>query len=133
MLEARCMPARLQYGEVAAQVGVFVGEGLLQRIADPRLGGQVHDPAGAGLPQQVREGLGVGHVHAHHAEAGMLHQGGGSRLLEGRVVVGVELVHPHDLLAAFQQAQGGMASDEAGRAGDDDQGGPLRMAVAEDV
>jgi len=61
--------AALQHREVAREVGVGVGEGLLQGVADPRLGGQVdHLIESFGLEQRGH-GSPVCQVQAQEAEA----------------------------------------------------------------
>ena len=42
------------------------------------------------------------------------------RLLQPHVVVGIEIVEPDHLVAAVEQRLGGVVSDEAGGAGDED-------------
>ncbi len=103
------------------QVGPLVGEGVLQGVADPRLGRQMHHPPRAAVPHQGLEGVGVRHVHPLQPEARAIQQRLDPRLLQGRVVVGIEVVDPDDLLATVQQPQGHEPADEPRRAGDDDQ------------
>ncbi len=116
------MAAGLQHREVPLQIRVLVGERVLDRVAHPGLGGQMHHPPGGGVSHQRRKGLGVGHVKALQAEARMVHEGLEAGLLQRRIVIGVEVVDAYDLLAPLEQPQGDEPTDESGCAGDDDQG-----------
>ena len=120
VLEAVRMAAGLEHRQVAGEVGLLVGEGVVDRVAHARLGGEVHDPPRPLGPHQRAEALGVGDVEADHPEAGQGLEPGGPGGLQGRVVVVVEVVHPHDALAAAEQAFGHVHADEPGCAGDDD-------------
>jgi len=71
------------------------------------------------LAQGLHAGA-VGHVHLHEAEARVRLQPGKARLLEGGVVVVVQVVEADHLVAAREQAQRGVHADKTGSAGDED-------------
>ncbi len=86
-----------------ADIGPFVGERVLQRVADPGLGREVNDAPRPALAHQAFEGVGLGDVHAHQLEIRPLLERPDPGLLERRIVIGVEVVDADDLLAAVQQ------------------------------
>ena len=77
-------------------------------------------PFGARGADQFGHGLGVGDISAHHAEARIRRQPPRPQLFQRDVVIGVEVVHADDGLAALQQALRHVHADEAGRSGDND-------------
>ena len=74
----------------------------------------------AGLAQQPGHGVGVGDVDPLELEARPADQARDPRLLQARVVIGVEVVDADHLLAAVEQALGDEPPDESRRSGDDD-------------
>ena len=114
------VPRGLQHRQMAGQVGPLIGEGVLQRISHPRLGGQVHDPPHARVRDQGAHLLVVGDVGAHHAKAVAPLEPRGAGRLQARVVIVVEDIDADHRLAPIQQAFGDVHADEAGRAGDQD-------------
>ena len=69
MADARAVAAGFQHRELAGDVGALIGERIVQGIADPGLGREVHDAPGRDLLHQHLEGAGVGHVDPGHVEA----------------------------------------------------------------
>ncbi len=126
------MARRLQNRKMTGQVGALVGERLVDRIANARLGGEVHDPLGAAVGDQRREGLMVRDVEADHGEARSRFQPRRPRRLERGIVVVDEGIDAYDGFPTIKQAVGRVSPDEPGRAGDDDGHGPpsLRPAVS---
>ena len=117
------MPARFKQVGEGNHVAFHVGVGVLYRVAHSGLGGQVDNPLDALLGKAALYGLGVGQVFAveNVAAAGAL---GGlfedleAGLLDGRVVVVVDYVKPHYVVAALEQCLGDVKTDEACVAGD---------------
>ena len=68
MLDA-VVAAGLQHRQVAGKVGALVGEGVVDRVADAGLGGEVDDPLAPGVRTRAAIGLGVGDIGADHAES----------------------------------------------------------------
>ena len=108
------VPRGLEHAQMAGQIGLLVGKGVLNRIANSGLGGQVDNPLGAAVAHQGRQGLGVGDVHSDHAKIGAGFQPGRAGGLERRIVIGVEVVDADDGFASIQQALDGVHTDEAG-------------------
>src|SRR5690606_24183516 len=90
-----------------------------RRIADARLRRQVHHPrrlvGGKGLLHR----LAVRQVGGDVGIARLVQQPRQARLLQAGVVVLVEVVNADDLVAALEQPQSHVGSDEAGGAGDE--------------
>ena len=104
----------------ADEVGVDVGGGLLEAVANSGLGGQVDHAVGLGLGEQRRHRFAIGQVDGRVAIALARFKPRKARLFQRRVVVGVEIVQPHHSVAAIQQPMRDVGADEAGRAGDQD-------------
>jgi hypothetical protein len=113
------MTGSLQHRQVAGQIGVLIGERVVDRVAHARLSGQVHNALGADRPDQLGERDVVGDIHADHGEAWTILEPGGAGGLEGRVIIVVEKIDPDHRLAALQQALGHVHADEARRARND--------------
>ncbi len=122
VLESLGVAASLQHRQMPGEIGPLVGEGVVDRVAHAGLRREMHHPPGAGGAHQGRKGLSLCDVHALQLEARAVQQRLDPRLLQGRVVIGIEVVHPQDLFAAIQQPLADEAADEPCGAGDDDQG-----------
>jgi len=118
----------LQQGQVPGQVAALIGEGVFDRVANPGLGGQVHDPVGAAVAHKGLDRIAVGDVEPGHGETGARLERRRAAGLQRRIIIGVEDVDADDGLAAIQQAMSDMGSDEAGGAGDDDGHDPTSLA-----
>jgi hypothetical protein len=114
------VPAALQDVQEGDDVRVDVGVGVGQRVAHPRLRGQVDHAVEPSPAEQLGDGGALGEVQLAEAEARVPPQLRQPRLLEGDVVVVVEAVDPDEVVAARQQAPADMKADEAGRAGHQD-------------
>ena len=92
--------------------------GLIKGKANSRLRGEMHDAREAPIAEQPRGRVRIGQVELLEREpvpAGKLRE---ARLLEGDVVVGVEVVDADHRVAAREQRRGRVHPDETGRAGD---------------
>ena len=115
------MAAGLQHRTKADQIALDVHAGILNRIAHPRLGGQVNHPIRGVGGHQGGQGADIGHIELRKVELPRL--GDGLQPLqagpfEGGVVLGVEVVETHHPLATLQQPLHHGRTDEAGRPGD---------------
>ena len=128
MAHRRGVATRLEYGEVAGEVGALVGRRVLERVADAGLGGEV-DHAVRLRRARGHDG-GVGDVAGGHLDAGLARKPGGPRALQGRVVVAVEVVQPEHAVAPGGERQADVVADEARGAGDEDGGHGPRLAEA---
>jgi len=91
------VPAALEDVKEADEVGVDVRVGVLDRVADSGLGGEVDDDAEAVRGEEGLHLAAIGKVDADKDEAVLLFKPLESGLLEGRVVVVVEVVEADDL------------------------------------
>ena len=96
--------------DVVAQVGV----GRDQRIAHPRLRGQVHDLAEPAVAKQRRGRRRIGQVQPLEGKPRAAVERGDARLLERDVVVRLEVVDAHDLRTRVEQRTRRVHADEAG-------------------
>ena len=112
--------AALQNAEEADDVGIDIGLGRFQAVADARLGGEVDHPARPRGGEQGGDAVAVSQVQRMMVIGGVGLKLGQARLLQRRIVIGVEVVQADDALAPLQQTPGGVKADEAGGAGDQD-------------
>ena len=125
-------PAALQHVEEADQVGVNIGARVLDGVAHPGLGGEVHDDRGAELLEHGLQGAEVGDVGPHEGEpaarealrvgpAPARHLGEHPQAVEldARVVVGVQVVQGHDARALPEEPPAQECAYESGGAGNE--------------
>ena len=109
-------PAGFDDMEKAHEVGADEVLRRLQGLAHPRLRRQMGHEAGlVGLEQQPHR-LPIRKITPREGEAGKLPKLGEPRLLQGDVIIGVEIVEADDAAARLQQAARQMKADEPGRA-----------------
>ena len=97
----------------ADDVRVDVRVRVRDRVAHARLRGEVHDAVEPVLHEQRLHARAVGDVHLHEREAALWYEAREPRLLQRRVVVVVEVVKTHNLLAAIEKDMRDMRADEA--------------------
>ena len=102
------------------QVRVDVGEGIFQGVPDPDLGGKVVDDGKRLALEEPQEPGPVHDIHAVEGKALPGKKAGEAGLLEGDLVVVVQVVDPHHRMAHREESVGEGGSDEAGRASDKD-------------
>ena len=112
------VPAPLENVDETDEIRVDVGMGVLQRVPDPGLRGEVDDRIGPFAREELRHRRAVRDAGPCIAETGERRDAIEPRLLEGDVVVRIEIVDADDLVAAFEQAKRDGGADEAGRSGD---------------
>ena len=112
------VPAPLDNIDEADEIGADVRVGVLQRVTDPCLRSQVDDHVGPFSREELRHCRAIGDAGPRVAESVVRRYAIEPRLLEGDVVVRIEVVHADDLVAAFEQSKRDGRSDEAGRTGD---------------
>ncbi len=103
-------------GDIARHVGVRV----LERIAHPRLRGEVHDALEFLAPEEVRHAAVVGEIELDETKTRQRLEPREPRPLQVHVVVVVEVVEPHDFIAARDEALRDMRADEPRSTGDED-------------
>ena len=112
----------------AGEVGVDVGVRVLQRVPDAGLRGEVDDRFGPFAREDLRDRRAVRDVSAHVAEAWERPGPVEPRLLESDIVVRIEIVDAHDLVATLEQAQRERGADESGRPGEKNLHGSGRIS-----
>ena len=93
--------AALEHVRRAHDVAVDVGERVLDRVTDPRLRREVDHPLELLLREEIRHPRAIREVELDEAEARERAQLLEPRVLEAHVVVVVEVVEAHDLVAAL--------------------------------
>ncbi|CAA6671032.1 unnamed protein product [Spirodela intermedia] len=109
--------AGLQEGDQSGDVAVDVGGRVLNGVADAGLSGEVHDVGEGDDVEELCEQASVVDVALHDEDA-VVGEAGLAGLLQGGVVVGVEVVEAHYAIAALLEVDGDVGADEAGGAGD---------------
>ncbi len=119
------MAAAFEHMAKTHQIALDVGAGVLQRMAHPGLGSQMHHGTGPHAGKQGRQGLAVDQIQGFKGKALAPHplDQGQAGPLEGRVVVRVEVVEAHHPLAPCQQRPCHGCTDEAGNTRDQDRSG----------
>jgi len=112
--------ASFQHVEGPGHVAVDVSLRILERVAHARLRRQVHDPREALAREQCADLRGVRQIELHEAEGGVAFEPLEARLLEGDVVVLVEIIETHHLVTLAEQPLRRRRPDEPGGACDQD-------------
>ena len=116
----RVQPAAFEDVQRPDDVAVDVRVRVLERVANSGLGTEMHDSVELVFDKQRLHRRTIGEVDAGHGEGIVAVQDRRASLLQGYVVVIVEVVEADDRVAAFQQRLCGEEPDEAGGACDED-------------
>ena len=133
-----------QHGQEADHVGVDVGLGVFDAVADARLGPEVDDASGRVFGEQGGHAVAIRQIERVVEVTGLGQQEVEPRLFQGRVVVVVEVIDADHCLAPRQQTARGVEADEPGRTGDENRalgghgfaiapGGRLRHLISKAV
>ena len=114
------VPAAFEHVEEAGDVGVDIVVRRRERMANPGLGGKMHHMGEPTFRKQRRHAVAVLEVELMEAERIVAGEFGEARLLEGGVVIGVEVVDADHGAPARREALGDVETDEPGGAGDQD-------------
>ncbi|MNH13311.1 hypothetical protein D3C79_728790 [compost metagenome] len=114
------VPTGFQHIEETHQVRLPVDIRVVQRVAHPGLGRQVHHLGKSVLLKQAHQGRFVDDVHFPEAKTRQSLQHLEACVLEFHVVIVVEVIDTNDLLTLAAQALDRMKADETGRTGDQD-------------
>src|SRR5580704_14153972 len=114
------MPTALENVERAGDVALHVGMRCLDRIAHARLSPKMHHTLEFFLCEAARHTCGVRAIKLNEAKARLLLKQSEACLLQGDVVVVIEIVEANDLVAALEQTPRRMKTDEARGSGDQD-------------
>jgi hypothetical protein len=120
-MPATTAPTSLQHVEEAHQVGIHIGVRIDQRMAHAGLRREMHDMRVA-AGEQRRAGVTVGEIAPLEPKTRERRQLGEPRLLQGRIVIGAEIVDADDGASVLQQPSRHVKADESGRAGDQNGG-----------
>jgi hypothetical protein len=112
--------ATLQDVGEARDIALDIGMRIHQRIAHPGLGGQMHHAVEPVLLEQRLHARAVRHIQLHELKARLAREPRQAVMLELGVVVVVQIVQAHHLVAAGEQDLADMHADKAGRAGNQD-------------
>src|SRR5690606_18357593 len=107
-------PAGLQDVQEPHDIGVDVGARVFQAVAYAGLGGQVHDPVGLMAVENAPHGGSVLQARLFKGEVRKGEQAIEPGLLEGGVVVIVQVVDAHHLVAMGKANLGEVGADKAG-------------------
>ena len=94
--------------------------GIDQRIAHAGLGGEIDHPLRLFALEKLGNPSAIGNIEPRQRETRVGRQTRESCLLEGDVVVVVEIVYPDDFVAAREQALADMHADKTRGAGEQD-------------
>ena len=109
------MAAALENIHKANQIGLDIGVGIFQRIANTGLCRQIDHPVRARVGKNTVHRGSVLNGGAREAEAGMWHEPGESRLFQRDIIIVIQIINSDDLITTFQQTERTMHSDKASR------------------
>src|SRR3954468_4178679 len=117
---------------MADEVGLHIGLWVLDAVADPRLRAQMNDVFEVIGVGKALERFGVGEIHPFEpkAVAVLARQIVEPRLLEGRVLIVIEIVAPDDVIAALKKGtRRGRADEPRGSSNENSHGRPIGGAA----
>src|SRR6266480_8087728 len=114
------VPAAFENVQKTDDIAIDVGVGILERMAHTRLSRQMYDPIWRFALEHFFDSCPVGNVGLDEAETLVPGQPRQSRLLQGNVVVVVEVVQAQNIVAAREQPLRDMHPDESRRSCDPD-------------
>ena len=121
MLRRRAAAAFEHIGK-AHEIAVDIGMGILDAVANPRLGGEVEHPFRPCLVPDALEPRPVGEIDEGQLETVALVEHPTATLLQSDVVIGRQIVKADHGEAVAQQPLAEVKADEARGTGDDDPG-----------
>ena len=113
------MAARLEEVRESDEIGVDIGAGIFERVANAGLGSEMDHLGGPVRLEQPVPRIGVGEVQALEPEQRLRFEHAESRLLEGAVAVGREVVDANDRPPELEEAPRNREADKASGAGDE--------------
>ena len=113
------MPAAFQHVAERDQIVANVRVRRDQRMANAGLRGEMHDGGWRLRAKQLRAGVGDRQVGARKREVRVSRERSRPRLLQGDVVIRIEVVDADDVGAAFAERARDVHADEAGGTGHD--------------
>ena len=113
------LPAGFENVQEARQVRGAVCAGIDQRIAYTRLRREIDDMGEFSLFEQRIHRRGISQIALDKAEVFLAPEHGEARVLQRRIVIGIEIVKAGDVVACTKQAAGDVKTDEASGSGDE--------------
>ena len=114
------MPTAFEYIDEADEIGIDVGMGIDERIADSGLGGKIDHGVEAIFIKEGGHRLTIGEIDVDMDKARTFSQSGHAMPLQLRIIVVVEVIQPHHLGPTVDEPFCQMCSDKAGGAGNQD-------------
>jgi hypothetical protein len=114
------VPASFEDVEKADDVAVDVHVGILERVADARLSRKVNDALRPFARKEIRYPASVGDIELDEPESGVRREPREARLLQGNVVVVVEVIEAENVVAARKEPLRDVHPDESRCARDED-------------
>jgi hypothetical protein len=114
------VPASFEYIEKADNVAVDVHMGILEGVANARLSRKMNDALRPFAFEELSHTLPVGNVDLDGTESSARGKSREARLLQGNVIVAVEIVQPENVVAAREEPLRDMHSDESRCSRDED-------------
>jgi hypothetical protein len=114
------MASTLENGEEGREVRASVGMGMVDRVADPRLRGEMDHAFGALLLEEGEGAIGVGEVEFMVPIARVVGETGQAGALQRHVVVGIEVIDAHHIVTSLEERECYIRTDEARRSSDQD-------------
>jgi hypothetical protein len=115
---AAVVAAPFQHVDEALDVGVDVGVGVFERIANARLRRKMDDQREPVLCEQRGDCRAIGKIGVDETEPRIFAQDVEPGPLQRRIIVIIETVQTNDIAAFRQQPAGDVKADKAGRTGD---------------
>jgi hypothetical protein len=112
---ATIVPAAFQNIGEADQVGVDIGVRISERVSHARLRRQMNDDGKAMPRKQCRHRHAIRHIKHFELKARVVAQNIEPSRLQPWIVIGIEIVEPHNAVAGLQQPLRHVESDEPRR------------------
>src|SRR5215831_13635494 len=116
-MPAAIVSAPFENGGKPGQIGIDVGEWVVQRMSHTGLRAKVNDMRKTELFEQVRNPLAIGKIQFYEAKSVRLRKLRKARFFQSWVIIGVHIVEANHVVPVTQQTPCDMEADKAGRAG----------------
>ena len=117
MLQRRLLPGQFENYHMANHIGLNIGKGVFQGIADPGLGRQMDDRAEFQAANGFLHGAPVRDINLMEGEVGVLQQLPQTVFLQADGIIGAKVIDADDPLALIQEPPGHVKTDETSGTG----------------